>query len=589
MASPMKTEETTTENGGSVAPTPVKTEAPPMNAEELPSAKKPRKDDDERVARAAKLMLKSGILSVPQAMLCSDFNSDESRDRALQQRVRRLHSKIEKGIVNPDTLQDVEKEFEDNIPLADKAREFLTQSTDPFVATKVCSEALDAAGFVKLSKREAFGGKLVPGGSYYYTTNHSTVVAFTVGAKFKPGNGFKIIGGHTDSPHLKIKPLSKRSGAGCVQLGVECYGGGLWHTWFDRDLGVSGRVLVRVTDPETQKEKIQQHIICIKKPIARVSTLCIHLQTAEERGAFKVNKEEHLSPIIGTQALLEAAVGKQINQFDDEDSWKKGQDPSLMKLIANEIGVEVKQIANFELGLFDCQPASLGGMKNEFLYSARLDNLATVFVALETILDYSQSPDVAEDDMISLIACFDHEEIGSTSTSGAGSPVMSEAVERITAAFSENPHGRDPETHSSAVRKSFIFSVDQAHALHPNYAGKHEKSHGPKMNGGIVIKTNQNQRYATNGVTGFFARELARKEPKVPIQEFVVRSDCPCGSTIGPILSASTGIRTVDLGMPQLSMHSCREVMGIADLTHCLNLFKSFFKNFNELDNCIEG
>mmetsp|Transcript_42413 Transcript_42413/g.90240 ORF Transcript_42413/g.90240 Transcript_42413/m.90240 type:complete len:580 (+) Transcript_42413:79-1818(+) len=574
------------------APTPTaKTEPSPMDAEEQPPTKKPCREDDERVQRAARLLLQSPILNVPQAMLCNDFTDAETKDRALQQRVRRLHGKLHRGVVNPDTLVDIEKEYEDYVPFAEKARDFLTKSTDPFVAVKVCSKSLDAAGFVKLSKRESFRGKLVPGGSYYYTVNHSTLVAFTVGVKFKPGNGFKIIGGHTDSPHLKVKPMSKRGGSECVQLGVECYGGGLWHTWFDRDLGISGRVLVRKIDPETQKEKIEQQIISIHKPIARVSSLCIHLQTAEERGAFKVNKEEHLSPIIGTKTLLEAAVAKQLNHpGEDGDSWNKGQEPALMNLIASELGIETKQICNFELGLFDCQAASLGGIKSEFLNSARLDNLATVYVALETILEHSRSEDLVEDDMISLVACFDHEEIGSSSTQGAGSPVMSDAVDRITYALAENGSRRDTELHASAVRKSFIFSVDQAHAVHPNYSSKHEKNHGPKMNAGVVLKTNQNQRYATNGVTGFFARELARKgKTKVPMQEFVVRSDCPCGSTIGPILSANTGIRTVDLGMPQLSMHSCREVMGIADLTHCLNLFLAFFKQFNELDNSIEG
>ncbi|KAL7472335.1 hypothetical protein ACHAXS_012671 [Conticribra weissflogii] len=426
-------------------------------------------------------------------------------------------------------------DFSKYIPFAEKACEFLTQSTDPFLAVKTCSDALDAAGFVKLSKREPFGGKLVPGGSYYYTVNHSTLVAFTVGAKFKAGNGFKIIGGHTDSPHLKVKPFSKRAGAGCVQLGVECYGGGLWHTWFDRDLGISGRVLVRTNDTNTGKEKIEQRIVRIARPVARVSTLCIHLQTAEERGAFKVNKEEHLSPILGTKTLLESGVKAQINRpTEDEDPWASGQEPELMRLIASELDIDTKQIANFELGLFDCQPAILGGIKNEFLNSARLDNLATCFVALESILAYSKSSDKDQDDMVSMIALFDHEEIGSQSTHGAGSPVMSEAVSRVTAAFSGNSHSRDPELHSSATRRSFVLSVDQAHAIHPNYQGKHEKNHGPKMNAGVVIKTNQNQRYATNGVTGFVARELARKaEQSVALQEFVVRSDCPCGTTIG--------------------------------------------------------
>lgn len=331
------------------------------------------------------------------------------------------------------------------------------------------------------------------------------------------------------------------------------------------------------------------------KPLARVSTLCIHLQTAEERSAFKVNKEEHLSPIIGTAPLLEAAAAKQLNRNDGDDgisgdSWKKGQEPALLRLIAAELDVDVKQICNFELGLFDCQPASLGGIKNEFLYSARLDNLATVFVSLETLIEYSQSQDVAEDDMINLIACFDHEEVGSTSAQGAGSPVMKEAVDRISAALSGNSHSLDPETHASTIRKSFILSVDQAHAQHPNYPSKHEKNHAPKMNAGVVIKTNQNQRYATNGVTGFVVRELARKGgTKCQVQEFVVRSDCPCGSTIGPTISAATGIRTVDLGMPQLSMHSCREVMGIADLTHGMSMFRSFFKHFNAIDDSLEG
>jgi aspartyl aminopeptidase len=326
----------------------------------------------------------------------------------------------------------------------------------------------------------------------------------------------------------------------------------------------------------------------IFRPVARVSTLCIHLQTADERGSFKVNKEEHLNPILGTQAVLEASVGKQLNNPGEGDSWTKGQEPALMRLVASELGIETKQIANFELGLFDCQPACLGGIKNEFLYSARLDNLATVFCALDTIVDYSKSDDFAQDDMISLIACFDHEEIGSVSTQGAGSPVMVEAVQRILAALSENSHGRDPDMHASAVRKSFIVSADMAHAVHPNYASKHEKNHGPKLNAGIALKTNQNQRYATNCVSGLIAREIAAKV-KVPLQEFAVRSDCPCGTTIGPMLSAATGIRTVDVGMPQLSMHSVREVMGVADLAHGVAFFQAFFKYFQEIDDNFEG
>lgn len=313
-----------------------------------------------------------------------------------------------------------------------------------------------------------------------------------------------------------MKPISKRSGSGCVQLGVECYGGGLWHTWFDRDLGISGRVLVRTTDPATGKDTIDQRMVRIAKPIARVSTLCIHLQTAEERGSFKVNKEEHLSPILGTQSLLEAGAKAQLNQVDDDD-WRKAQEPALMKLIASELGIHTKQIANFELGLFDVQPASLGGIKSEFLNSARLDNLATCFVALESMLAYSKSEDLVDDDMISLIALFDHEEIGSQSTHGAGSPVMAEALKRITSAFCD---AVNVEAHSSAVRRSFVLSVDQAHAVHPNYASKHEKIHGPKLNAGIVLKTNQNQRCKSSLTTICFNMELF-------CSPFCFTFDCP--------------------------------------------------------------
>jgi aspartyl aminopeptidase len=217
-------------------------------------------------------------------------------------------------------------------------------------------------------------------------------------------------------------------------------------------------------------------------------------------------------------------------------------------------------MADMELNLYDVQPASLGGLANEFLYSARLDNLATVFCSIEALVDHSSDLSKAND--VSLVALFDHEEIGSQSAHGAGSPVMGEAVRRISFALAGETY--NPDVYARCVRNSFVLSCDQAHAVHPNYASKHEANHAPKLNGGVVIKTNSNQRYTTNGVTGFVIRELGRKA-NVPIQEFVVRNDCPCGSTIGPIISANTGIRTVDVGMPQLSMHSCREVMGIAD------------------------
>lgn len=399
-----------------------------------------------------------------------------------------------------------------------------------------------------------------------------------------------LMPGHTDSPNLKVKPNAKRSESGCVMLGVECYGGGLWHTWLDRDLGLSGRVLVR-SKSDDGKEKIVQKFLKVHKPIARVSSLCIHLQSAEERRSLTVNKENHLAPLLGTAGILMDGVKNQLTgeEAGDIDFWKSKQEPLILDLIAKELNIEIKDIADFELNLFDTQPATLGGIKDEFLYSARLDNQATCFVSIEGLIAHTNSIDFENDVDISMVCLFDHEEVGSQSAQGAGSPIVSEAVRRISTALSDNPGTLNPDLYSASIRKSFLFSVDQAHAVHPNFPSKHEKNHAPFMNKGVVMKTNQNQRYTTNSVTGFFVREIVRKSGITPVQEFVVRNDCPCGSTIGPILSSNTGIRAVDAGMPQLSMHSCREVMGIVDLTNCLELFQAFFKHFREIDDCLEG
>lgn len=343
-------------------------------------------------------------------------------------------------------------------------------------------------------------------------------------------------------------------------------------------------------------------MVNLEDPIARISTLCIHLLSSEERKAFAVNKENHTSPIIATKTssknhhggnhrsksnvsakdALETGANEQLNR------WQESQEPLLLKAIADKLGIEVDEIVDFELNLYDTQPASLGGIQKEFVYSARLDNLATVFSTMEGLIEYTSdakilhesSPDVA------MAVFFDHEEIGSTSAQGANSTVTSDAISRISSAL--NGGVTNPDFHGACARRSFVLSVDMAHAIHPNYSSKHESTHAPKLNGGFVIKRNANQRYATNGITGFVVRELGRIAD-VPVDEFVVRNDCPCGSTIGPTISARTGIRVADAGMPQLSMHSCREVMGIADLTHGKNMFLSFYKHFRSVDDNISN
>ena len=361
--------------------------------------------------------------------------------------------------------------------------------------------------------------------------------------------------------------------------------------------------------PQSRILKTEQRLVNLEDPIARISTLAIHLQTGEERGAFKVNKENHTSPIIATttttaptpndaaKTALEKEIDSQVNVTSSTTSskWQEAQEPLLLQAIAEKLEIEVESIVDFELNLYDTQPASLGGITKEFLYSARLDNLATVFVALESLVNYTTAPSSEKEEEksdhstfegssdVSVVVFFDHEEVGSNSAQGAGSPVMVDCISRISTALNGGAT-TNPDMHTACIRKSFVLSIDQAHALHPNYAAKHEATHAPLINGGIVVKTNSNQRYATNGVTGFVVRELGRI-CDIPVQEFVVRNDCPCGSTIGPEISAKTGIRVVDAGMPQLSMHSCREMMGIADLSHGVDMFTAFFNHFRSIDD----
>jgi aspartyl aminopeptidase len=453
----------------------------------------------------------------------------------------------------------------DHWDLAQRALVYLDKSTDPFHAVQTSIDRLSLAGFMPLSSWD----DVRLGGKYYYTRNRSTLVAFAVGGRYD--QAFTVIGGHTDSPNLRVKPRSKRTSAGCIQLGVECYGGGLWHTWFDRDLGVSGRVLVRTSNSDAggannNVSTIQQRLVQIDRPLCRISNLAIHLQTASERDAFKVNKEDDLSPILALE-VKKALEGnnKKKDDSDDESSsngdinnnnenakngWFEYQEPALLQILADDLQVNVKDIVDFELSLFDVQKAAIGGVFSEFLYSARLDNLASCFLAVEALAGHAgdngddDKSSLADQQDVSMIILYDHEEVGSTSAVGAAAPILQEAIKCISTALGQ---GESAAAVDRCVQRSFVLSSDQAHAVHPNYASKHEKIHQPKMNQGMVIKRNSNQRYATNVITGAILREIARTAGLPPIQEFLVRQDCGCGSTIGPTISAAAGTFCLDV------------------------------------------
>lgn len=363
-----------------------------------------------------------------------------------------------------------------------------------------------------------------------------------------------MIGAHTDSPCLRVKPVSNRQEAGFVQVGVETYGGGLWHTWFDRDLSLAGRVIGRA-----RHGSLQSHLIKIDRPILRIPTLAIHLDRQE---TFAFNKETQLLPIAGL-------VSAELNQQQDRHH------PQVIKLIAQASGIEPADVVDFELLLYDTQAGSVGGLNDEFMFTPRLDNLCMSFCAVQGLIKSMQQ--CQNDDTIRLVALFDDEEIGSRTAPGADSSLLPSVLRRLSVLGNESTISTAFE---QSLATSFLISADMAHSVHPNYVQKYEAKHMPAINKGPVIKVNANSRYATNSIGAAFVQQFA-ETARVPLQHFVVRNDSPCGSTIGPMLSAALGTRTLDLGNPQLSMHSIRETGGVYDVAYAIALFREYFEKFH--------
>jgi aspartyl aminopeptidase len=429
-----------------------------------------------------------------------------------------------------------------------------------------------------------------------------------------------MVGVHTDSCTLRIKPVSKKTGAGFLQVGVETYGGGKWHTWFDRDLSIAGRVMVK-----DGKGNYVQKLVKVERPILRIPTLAIHLERAS---LFDPNTETELFPIAGLVAAeLNRTGASEASKKEDEEKstlesaasdqpFQPLRAPSerhhsyVIEIIAEHAGVAVEDVVDFEMVLYDTQKGCIGGINNELIFAARLDNLGMTHSAVEGLISSVSSPSALdEDSTIRLISCFDHEEIGSTSAHGAKSNFLPAILRRLSVLPAVHPDSesdksyeihRESEDTSTAYEQmlstSFLVSADMAHSVHPNYAQKYEPDHRPEMNKGTVIKINANQKYTTNAPGMVLLQEVARlAKPSVgstasvgvPLQLFVVRNDSSCGSTIGPMLSSALGTRTIDVGNAQLSMHSIRETSGVYDVEYATRLFSSFFEHFGELESKI--
>ncbi|KAG6885206.1 hypothetical protein C0993_004888 [Termitomyces sp. T159_Od127] len=361
---------------------------------------------------------------------------------------------------------------------------FVNASPTPFHAVENASLRLEKAGFQKLQEIDRWEESIQPGGKYFFTRNQAALIAFTIPAQWQQGSGLSIVATHVDSPNLKIRPISKRTESGYLQVGVETYGGGIWHSWLDRDLSIAGRVVIK-----EENGRYKSKLLKVDRPLMRIPTLAIHLDR-DVNNNLKFNQETEFVPILGL-------VESQLNAKKDDSEAEKSR-------------------FDQKSSLYDTQPATLGGINNEFIFSPRMDNLVSSFCAVEAMAETASSQAFSTlEGNVNCIALFNHEEIGSVSTSGAESSLIPSLINRLSPT---------PAALAQSVSRSFLISADMGHAIHPNYTSKHEDNHQPKLNGGVVVKTNAKQRYASDAISTFIVKQLIERKGG-RVQEYEVRND----------------------------------------------------------------
>jgi aspartyl aminopeptidase len=421
---------------------------------------------------------------------------------------------------------------------------FIEAAPTPYHAVSEVAQRLTRAGFRQLSERETW--QLGPGERAFVVRGGGSIAAFHLGQRSPAEAGFAVVGAHTDSPNLRLKPNAELTAHGYEQLSVEVYGGVLLSTWLDRDLGLAGRLVLE--DGSTR-------LVRLPGSVGRVPSLAIHLNRDVNSNGLTLNSQTQLLPLAALE--LEAA----------------GLELGERLASAAGGGITAKAIVGSDLCLFDTQPPALGGARNELIFSARLDNLVSCHAGLSALLASQTAADATR-----VVVLYDHEEVGSESAIGAGSQFLESVLSRLVACYGPTSDG-----FARAIAGSLLVSADMAHALHPNYPDKHDKQHRPVLGKGPVLKVNVSQRYATDGPTAARFRAACARSGVEP-QHFVSRNDIGCGSTIGPIAAAGLGLRAVDVGGPMLSMHSCREMAASADVPVMISVLTALFDDFAPLD-----
>ena len=431
-----------------------------------------------------------------------------------------------------------------NQNLISSLQKSLDSSVCNYFAIETARSTLNHHGFTELNYSSDW--KLVPG-NFFFTRNETSLFAFKYG-NLSP-SGFKIVGTHSDSPNLRLAPNAHVIKEGYSLLNLQTYGGGKWETFFDRDLSLAGKVVYAAENGSLKKKLVR-----LDDTTLHIPHLAIHL--CKDRGTFTWNNETHL------KALLSIANNELPNLIIEKRLGKQ-----LAAVLAKQADIPLEAIIDFDLHLFDKQRSKITGINGEFLSCGQLDNLLSSFVALDGFISSANTSTV------NLLAIFDNEEIGSGTNVGAASRFFSDSLARIH----DNIYGQNFECYQRFLTNSFASSIDMAHAVHPNYSDKHQNEHKPIINGGIVLKSNCNGRYTTDVESGAVVRRLAQ-EFDFKVQDFIVRQDGGCGSTIGPIMSANTGIKCVDIGVAQLGMHSIRELAGVDDLEHLRRFVVGFYE-----------
>ncbi|WP_394432224.1 M18 family aminopeptidase [Streptomyces sp. SGAir0957] len=416
---------------------------------------------------------------------------------------------------------------------------FLAASPTPYHAVATVAARLEEAGFKQVAEVDAWDG--TTGGKF--VTRGGAVVAWYVPSGAHPHTPFRIVGAHTDSPNLRVKPQPDMGSNGWRQVAVEVYGGPLLNSWLDRDLGLAGRISLRDGS---------ERLVDIDRPLLRVPQLAIHLDRSVTADGLKLDKQRHMQPIWG--------LGGDVREGD------------LLGFVEDEYGLERRSITGWDLMTYPVEAPAYLGRDKELVAGPRMDNLLSVHACTAALVEVSKRDEAGALPYIPVFAAFDHEENGSQSDTGADGPLLGTVLERSVFA-----RGGSYEDRARAFAGTVCLSSDTGHAVHPNYGERHDPTHHPRANGGPILKVNVNNRYATDG-GGRAVFAAACEKAGVPFQSFVSNNAMPCGTTIGPITAARHGIKTVDIGAAILSMHSARELCGADDPYLLANALTAFLE-----------